>query len=467
MLLTFAILLVLLLINAAFAMSEIAIVSSKRVRLEQLASKGDRGAASALKLANNPTRFLSTAQIGITVTAILAGAFGEKALVGELEEELKKIEWLGRAAPIVSLVFVVGSITFFSLLVGELVPKRIGMAFPVPIARATAGAMLVISRIAAPLVAVLSWSTAVILATLRIKPGDGHNEEVSEDDVRAMINKGADSGVFHASEQRLLERVLRLDDLRIRALMVPRSEIIWLDCSAGPEMLRLAVATSPFSHFPVCDGELDNVIGFIHVKELVKHGMISGGQINLRELAHGVLYVPENTAVLKLLDVFRDKRAHIAMVVDEYGVLVGLITLNDIVDVVLGSLPRRGDDDEPMITVRDDGSVLVDGQLPLDELARALGIDPHDFEQDAGMAARASAATVAGLILLLLGHVPKTGEKTVYRTIELEVVDMDRSRIDKVLARRVPPDGQSGGQAIDGAGGPCEAGPGRNWTGDS
>jgi putative hemolysin len=424
------ILLSLLMINALFAMSEIAVVSSRRVRLEQLAARGDHGAKMALKLSSNPTRFLSTVQIGITVTAILAGAFGEKALVGDVEESLKQIDWLKPAAGVVSVIVVMGGITFLSLLLGELVPKRIGMAFPEVIARATAGLMLVISRIASPLVTLLTFSTNLILATLRIRPPT-EEEHVSEDEVRAMIFKGKQAGVFHEAEQRLLERVLRLDDLKARALMVPRTDVTWLDVNATADMMQLTVATSPFSHFPVCDGELDTVIGFVHVKDLVKHGLVSGGQINLRELAHPVLYVPENTLALKLLDVFRTKRMHIAMVVDEYGAIQGLITLNDIVDVVLGTLPGQGDDGESMLTVRDDGSILVDGRLPLDELARALGIDPHDFAVDGGI------GTVAGLVLVQLGHVPKSGEKAVFRNVELEVVDMDRARVDKVIARRM------------------------------
>ena len=430
--LEFLILASLLLINALFAMSEISIVSSRRVRLEQLAAKGDKGAKAALHLSDNPTRFLSTVQAGITVTAILAGAFGEKALVGDVEEQLREIPWIAPAAGVVSLIAVMSVITFLSLLVGELVPKRIGMAFPETIARSTAGLMIVISRLASPLVTFLTFSTNVVLAVLRIKTPA--TEQVSEDDVRALIRQGKREGVFHETEQRLLDRVLRLDDLKARALMVPRHEVVWLDVASDAEMIRLTVATSPFSHFPVCDGELDTVLGFVHVKDLVKHGLVSGGAISLRELCRPMLYVPENTAALKLLDVFRAKRAHLAMVVDEYGGIQGLVTLNDIVDVVLGSLPSHGmggEDSEAMVTVRADGSVLVDGSLPIDELARVTGNDPHDFASDRGV------VTVAGLVLTLLGHVPKTGEKVTHRNVELEVMDMDRARVDKVLAKRI------------------------------
>ena len=430
--LEFLILASLLLINALFAMSEISIVSSRRVRLEQLAAKGDKGAKAALHLSDNPTRFLSTVQAGITVTAILAGAFGEKALVGDVEEQLREIPWIAPAAGVVSLIAVMSVITFLSLLVGELVPKRIGMAFPETIARSTAGLMIVISRLASPLVTFLTFSTNVVLAVLRIKTPA--TEQVSEDDVRALIRQGKREGVFHETEQRLLDRVLRLDDLKARALMVPRHEVVWLDVASDAEMIRLTVATSPFSHFPVCDGELDTVLGFVHVKDLVKHGLVSGGAISLRELCRPMLYVPENTAALKLLDVFRAKRAHLAMVVDEYGGIQGLVTLNERVDVVLGSLPSHGmggEDSEAMVTVRADGSVLVDGSLPIDELARVTGNDPHDFASDRGV------VTVAGLVLTLLGHVPKTGEKVTHRNVELEVMDMDRARVDKVLAKRI------------------------------
>lgn len=426
----------LLLINAIFAMSEIAVVSARRVRLEPLAAKGDRGAKLALKLIDHPTRFLSTVQVGITVVAVLAGVFGEKTIASQLELELARIPLIAPAASVIAIVVVVGTITFFSVVIGELVPKRIGLAYPETIARTTAGPMMVLSKIATPLVVTLSASCEAILALLRIK--SVADTSVSEDDVRAMIRRGGSEGIFHESEQRILDRVLRLDDLKVRALMVSRSDIVWLDAAAPAATVRLTVATSPYSHFPVCDGSFDNLLGFVHIKDLVKHGLIAGDEMNLRELARPALFVPENTAALKFLDVLKAKRQHLAVVVDEYGAMQGLITLNDVMDTVLGTFPAvmQGADSaltggEAALTVREDGSVLVDGWLPLDELARAMNIDPHDFAIDE------MAGTVAGLVLRILGRVPKTGDRAHYQGVELEVVDMDRARIDKVLARRV------------------------------
>lgn len=424
------VLVILLLLNGLFAMSEIALVSSRKNRLQQSAAKGESGAAAALALVGEPTRWMSTVQIGITLIGVLCGAFGERSIASKLAAWLGAWPALVPWANAISLLAVVLLITYLSLIIGELVPKRLAMVNPEAIAKVVAAPMQFLSRLTSPLVYILSGSTEFVLRVLRSKPGT--HLDVSEEDVRGMIAEGARTGVFQPEEQELVERVFRVGDLRVASIMVPRSDIVWLNEGDTAQRVRITVGTSPYSHFPVCRGSIDQLLGVVHVKDLVKYGLIAGTEMNVSELAQTPLYVPETTPVLNLIDLFEQNRTHIAFVVDEYGALEGLVTLADITGALLGEIKRRGDEEPPDAVRRPDGSWLVDGSLPLHELTEIVGLaEPGEEEQP-------EVNTVAGIVLALLGHIPHTGETVDWRGWRFEVVDMDRQRVDKILVSRLP-----------------------------
>lgn len=422
------VLLLLMLVSGVFAMSELAVVSSRRILLEQRANKGDRLAASALRLANEPTRFLSTVQLCITFAAILAGALGESALSHHVEEWLKAIPSVAAHAAGIADAIVVAGVGYVTLVIGELVPKRIGMAYPEPIARVVAKPMHVISWLTAPVVRLLSFSTDVILKLMHVK--EFHHQEVTEDEIKGLIEKGTEAGVFQEAEQEIVERVFRLGDQRVSNLMVPRADIDWLEADSPADLVRVAVATSSRSHFPVCRGGLDHLIGVVHVKDLVKSGLLTK-DIDLVAMAQKPLFVPESMPALKALETFRKSKTHVAFVLDEYGTLEGLITVNDIVAGTFGEMTRAGEEDENLVVKRADGSMLIDGMLPVDELKRLLGVDALPKED-------ASYHTVGGLMMAVMSRVPKTGDIYTWERFTIEVVDMDRQRVDKVLLSIAP-----------------------------
>ena len=418
------ILLLLIAFNGLLAMAEIAVVSSRKVRLEQAASRGDRGAIAALALAQSPTRFLSTVQIGITLIGIGSGALGEATISHKLAQTLSRVEWIGAYAGVVATAVVVLCLTYLSLVIGELVPKRLGMNNPERVAALVARPMQVLSMITAPAVQFLSASTDLLLRVLPAKVADDH--KTTEEEIRGMIRQGAETGVFLEKERELVERIFRLADQRVAALMVHRSDIAWLSADSTPERVRVAVATSSYSHFPVCDGGIDNLIGVVHLKDMIKSGLLTQA-INMRILARKPLFVPESMPALRLLDEFRRSGQHIAFVLDEYGVIAGLITLNDLVESLLGHMARLGDDTEPLAVKRADGSWLLDGGLPIVDLIALMEVEklPH---QD-----RTTFQTVAGFVMTYLGRVPQTSDSFTYDRFRFEVVDMDRHRVDKVL----------------------------------
>lgn len=430
------ILLILIVINGIFAMSEIAVVSSKHVLLEQAANKGDKRAAAALKLSEHPTRFLSTVQIGITLIGITMGAFGGEALADDFQKHVEKVEIFRKHAHPIAVGCVVLFLTYLSLVVGELFPKRVGMSFPETIARIVARPMSVLSQITAPAVKLLSVTTDLLLAIVQVHPKP--KQEVTEDEVKGLIEKGTEAGVFQEAEQEIVERVFRLGDQRVSNLMVPRADIDWLEADAPADLVRVAVATSSRSHFPVCRGGLDHLIGVVHVKDLVKSGLLTR-DINLVAMAQKPLFVPESMPALKALETFRKSRTHIAFVLDEYGTLEGLITVNDIVAGTFGELSRAGEEDESLIVTRADGSLLVDGMLPVDELKRLLGVESLPKED-------AAYQTVGGLMMAVMSRVPKAGDIFTWERFTLEVMDMDRARVDKVLLTVAPTEkGTEGG----------------------
>lgn len=428
MLVPLLILLVLFALNGVFAMAELAMMTSRRARLQQAAAKGSKGAATALVLSREPTRFLSTVQVGITLIGILAGAFGEKALSGDVQEYVSRVSALKPFSDEIALILVVAFITYFSLVIGELVPKRLALAYPEAIAATIARPLDLLSRIVSMPVKLLTFSTEAVLKVMRVKQRQG--DDISEDDIKALVARAATTGIFDALEHKLFQRVFQIGDLTVSSLMVPRSDIIWIAEDEPTDAVRVLVGTSPHSHFPVCRNSPDQIVGVVHVKDLIAYGLLAGSSFKVTAVAQPPVFVPETMSALKLLDQFQRTKTHVAFVVDEYGGTQGLITLNDVVRAVIGDISRRGDDAPPGAHRRSDGSWLLDGSLPLHEMVVTLKVS-SDAE-----AALPDVNTVAGLVLAELSHIPTPGEKIAWHGLTLEVVDMDGTRIDKVLATR-------------------------------
>ncbi len=430
MLLAIFVLAVLLFINGVLAMSELAMMTARQSRLQKSAASGSKGAATALRLARDPTRFLSTVQVGITLVGILAGAYGENTVSAKLETAIATIPALEPWADAISLVIVVMAITYFSLVLGELVPKRLALAYPETVATIISRPLALMSVIGAWPVRLLSFSTNAVLSIARIKAQRG--EDVSEEDVRSLVARAAGTGVFTRQEHAIFNRLLRVGDLTVRDLMVPRTEIVWVDESATTEEMRVLIGTSPYSHFPVCRGSIESLIGVVHIKDLIAYGILSSHDFKITAVATKPLFVPETTPALRLLDQFTATRVHIAFVVDEHGVIQGLITLNDVVGSLVGDMTRRGEEPAPTAIRRNDGSWLVDGRLPLVEFLATVELSPHEADDVPDV------STAAGVVLALLGHLPREGERLDWRGWRFEVIDMDGARIDKILATRVP-----------------------------
>jgi len=430
MLLAIAILAFLLLLNGIFAMAELAMMTSRASRLQSEASRGSRAAQVALDLRRDPTRFLSTTQVGITLVGIFSGAIGEKAMTARVAEFLVRIGTPDRWAEGVSLAIVVLLITYFSLVLGELVPKRLAMAHPEAIASAIARPLAILSKMAAWPVKVLTISTEVVLKVLQVKPRT--DDDVSAEDVQAIVARAASTGVFTPQEHTILQRVLRVGDLTVRDLMVPRTEVIWLPENTTIEELKVHVGTSPFSHFPICKDGIDELTGVVHIKDLISYGLLDGASFPISRVARKPVFVPESMPALKALDLFKNTKSHIVFIVDEHGGTLGLVTLNDVTTALVGDIARRGEQSAPGAKRRADGSWLIDGRMPLHELVGTLAIT--ELQQDE----LPDVSTAAGLVLAVLGRIPHAGDWADWHGWRIEVVDMDGARIDKLLAYRAP-----------------------------
>jgi putative hemolysin len=428
MVISILILAVLLILNGVFAMSELAMMTSRQSRLQQSAKAGSRGAAAAVALAREPTRFLSTVQVGITLIGILAGAFGENAFSGKLEPLVSRVPGLEPYADTIALALVVLLITYFSLVVGELVPKRIALAYPEMIASTISRPLNVLSIITAWPVKVLTVSTEVLLKILRIKPQGG--DDVSEDDVKALISRAATTGIFTLQELKLFQQTMRAGDLVVRDLMVSRADIIWIEEDEPIDAVRVLVGTSPHSHFPICRGNIDNLVGVVHVKDLIAYGLIAGKDFKVAVVAQKPLFVPEKMPALRLLDQFQSTQNHIAFVVDEFGGTLGMLTFNDVTRAIVGDVSRKGATSTPTLTRRSEREWLVDGRLPLHELVVGLELSP-EIESTLP-----DVSTVAGLVTTALGHIPREGESLKWQGLAIEVIDMDGPRVDKLLVTR-------------------------------
>jgi putative hemolysin len=414
----------LILANGLFAMSEIAIISARRLRLQQEAEAGSRGAQAALELTDAPSRFLSTVQIGITLVGVFTGAFGGATLARELSAFFARFEWLAPYSEAAGVGVVVIAITYFTLVIGELAPKRIALSQAERIATLVAPMMRMLARITAPAVRLLSFSTDMVVRLLGISPEAAQN--VTEEEVKLMIEQGTQVGVFEPIEEEMVEKVFRLSDRTVSALITPRTEILWLDANDDPDAIIQQIISSHHSRFPVAQGSLDNLLGVVLAKDLLAQAL-AGEEIDLRTVLQPGLFVPEGMPALKVLDRFREARSQLALVIDEYGVLQGLVTINNILEAIVGDLPEGEEQPDPEIVRRKDGTFLLDGMLPLDTFKQLFQLSSLPYEDIQAH------QTLGGFVMASLGRIPSTGDTFEWQGLDFEVVDMDGYRVDKVL----------------------------------
>jgi len=424
-----ALLLLLIVLNGILAMSEIAVVSSRQSRLQKLSEDGHSGARSALSLQQEPSTFLSTVQVGITTVGILSGAIGEATLAAPLAEWLRSFALLAPHADAVALTLVVVAVTYCSVVVGELVPKRLGLLAPERVASFVAGPMGVVSRLARPLVWLLSSSSSLILRLLGAPRTQ--DSTVTDDEIKVLMGQGADAGVFHASEQAIVSNVLRLDEQRISAIMTHRKDIYLLDLNDSEEEIRKRLADSPYRRIVVCRDGLDGIVGVLRTSDLLK-GVLLGQPLTVEAFVRPALYVPASVTTIQLLETFRRAHQQCALMVDEYGGLQGLVTLTDVLTSIVGDLPTSDAPEELDIVVREDGSWLADGSVSIERLKSVLGVHPELSGEGEN-----AFNTLGGFVMYVLGKVPLPADHFVVEDLRFEVVDMDRHRVDKVLIARV------------------------------
>ena len=422
------VLIALILLNGIFAMSEIALVTARRARLARLAEDGDGGASLAIRLGEEPTRFLSTIQIGITSIGILNGIVGEAALAAPLASWLQSLGLEQRGSEIGATALVVIVITYVSIVVGELVPKRIAQINPEGIARLVSRPMDALAIASRPFVHLLSWSTAFLLRILGKR--DEAAPSVTEEEIHAMLEEGSVAGIIEKTEHEMVRNVFRLDDRLIGSLMVPRADIVWLDVNRPLDENLVRMAESEHSRFPVCRGGLEEILGIVTSKQLFNQTLKGGTPTLTRDLQPAV-YVPESLTGMELLDQFRASSTHMVFVIDEYGEVLGMVTLYDVLESVTGEFHPHGLE-EAWAVQREDGSWLLDGLIPILELKDRLGLKTVPEEE------KGRYHTLSGMLMWLLGRLAQTGDIVTWEQWRLEVVDLDGKRIDKVLATRLP-----------------------------
>jgi putative hemolysin len=418
----------LLIANGIFAMSEIAVVSARKARLQQRANAGNPRAQAALNLANAPGKFLATVQIGITLVGIFAGAYGGATIAEQIADYLETIPPLAPYGETIGLLVVVVAVTYFSLIIGELVPKQIGLNQPETIASLVARPMRVISWVAAPIVAVLNASTGFVLWVLRVKPSD--EPAVTEEEIKVMISQATKLGMFAPAEQTMVERVFRLGDLQIGALITPRTAITSLELTDTVEEIRAKVAADRHTWFPVIEDSLDEVIGVVHIADLFT-ACLANQPLDLKSVLQQPLFFPETISALKVLHLLRDRSIHMALIIDEYGGIQGLVTIDSILEKIIADVVVPFQQTEPQALLRNDGSWLLDGLLPIDELQRLLNILNWPEEQDY--------QTLGGFVMAQIERIPTTGDSFQFDRYQFEIVDMDGHRVDKVLATVINP----------------------------
>jgi putative hemolysin len=417
------IILLLILINGILAMSEAALLASRKARLQQLANEGDKTASSTLELLKNPNIFLSTIQIGITLIGVLAGAVGGASLAESLAVTMINIPYIGAYSESIALGIVVVIITILTIWLGELVPKRLGIHKPERIANVVVGPMIFISKMFSPLVKLMSNGTDLILTLFGIKPTN--EPPITEEELQVLIDQGTRAGVFEEAEQDMVEGVFSLGDTRVYSVMTPRTEIVWLDVNDTTEEILEKIGGSPYSRFPVRQDSLETIVGIVKSRDLLV-ATLSNKKIDLKELAKTAHFIPETMLASRALEVLKKNNTEMLLVVDEFGGVQGLLTINDILEEIVGVM----EGDEPQATQRQDGSWLLDGMLEVDEFKEIFELKdlPHEDEYE----------TLSGFIMTSLGRLPQTADHFEWGSLRFEVIDMDGRRVDKVLVTSKP-----------------------------
>jgi len=411
----------LILLNGLFSMAEIALVSARKARLEAQAARGDKEAREVLELSRHPDKFLSTVQIGITFIGVMTGIISAGRLKTDLAASLSRWPLIESYSNGIATVIIVIIITYFSLVFGELVPKRIGLSRPEGIAKKLAGPMHFVSRITHPFIWLLSKSTGLIVKIFGIKTDDS---QVTEEEIKAIISEGTEHGAIEEAEQEIIERIFHLGDRNITSLMTHRSDIIWFDLEDNEEKIKKKILREPHSVYPICDGEIDNIRGVVLLKDLY----VTDDRTLFKQIMKPAMFVPENNSAYQVLEKFKSTKKHSCFIVDEYGTMQGMITLNDILEAIVGDMPQPEVQDYE-ITEREDGSYLVDAQIPFYdfltrfEKAEWMNEGEHEFD------------TLAGFILHTLERIPHIGDKFDWKGFRFEIIDMDGHRIDKVLVQ--------------------------------
>lgn len=417
------IILALILLNGILSMSEAALVASRKARLQQKANEGNKSSALALKLVEDPNIFLSSVQIGITLIGVLTGAVSGLTLSEPLAALLQGIPYLGIYSNSIALGIVVVIITVLTIWLGELVPKRLGINSPERIAQVVAAPMLFISKVFSPIVKLMSAATNFVLRLIGVNPTA--EPPITEEELQMLIDQGTQAGVFEEAEQDMVEGVFSLADQRVYSLMTPRTEIVWLDVNDTPQEILEKIANCPYSRFPVREDSLESIVGIVKSRDLLV-ASLSGREINLRELVKPAHYVPETMFASRALEILKEKNTELLLVVDEFGGLQGLLTINDILEEIVGEM----EGEEPQATQRQDGSWLLDGMLEVDEFKEIFHLTelPHEDEYE----------TLSGFIMTSLGRVPQTSDHFEWNHLRFEVIDMDGRRVDKVLVTTIP-----------------------------
>jgi len=413
----------LIFLNNILAMSETALLSARKARLQHMSNEGNHRARTALKLTNNPNQFLSVIQIGITLIDVLTGAVAGATLANYLANAVEKIPFFAPYSHTIGLLVVVVTITYFSLILGELVPKRLAMQNPEKIASAVAGPMVVISKILSPIIRLVSASTEIVLRIIGIHPSK--EPPVTEEELHVLIDQGTEAGIFESAEQDMVAGVFRLGDRRLTSLMTPRTEIVWLDVKDRIEDIKQKIANCPYSRFPVCQGSLDNVLGIVKARDLLVPSLANEA-IKLKQNLQPVLYIPETAFASRALEIFKEQGKELVLVIDEFGGVQGLLTINDILEEIVGEIEI----DEPQAIQRQDGTWLLDGMLSIEEFKDIYKITslPHEEEYE----------TLAGFVMMSLGKIPQPSEQFEWNSLRFEVVDMDGRRVDKILVSTLP-----------------------------
>ncbi len=425
------VIMVLLVVNGIFSMSEMALVSARKTRLAHRAEAGDAGARAALDLASHPTNFLSTVQVGITLVGVLAGAFGGAGISQVLAESIRDVRWIGEYAEPIGFGIAVSAITYLSLIIGELVPKQIALGNPERIAALIARPMRFLSRLGSPLVALLTGSTKFVFRLFGVRatvePG------ITEQDIRAMVEQGAETGVVEPVEHEIVENTFRIGDRRVRSIMTPRPDVYWIDVNSSPEHLREQVVAARWAPWLVCDGSVEKPVGFIEAEDLLV-AQLSGAPLAPRALARESIYVPDTMPVFKVLEAFRSAGQHGAVVLDEFGGFAGMVTVDDIVEALV-PLPAAEPGQPSEIQRQPDGSWLIDGAAALDDVLTTLDVDPPAGKRDIRV------DTIGGLVMALMGRIPVGGDTIQYGELALRVERITRRRVVLVRAweGRAPP----------------------------